>query len=613
MDRRAFLIAWSLLALAKVLLALVLPLFGDEAFYAWEARHPAWSYSDLPPMTAWLAAVGRALLPGEAGVRLLFLALGLALPWQLRAWAARQYGEAVGWRAAWLALLVPGAVALGVLALPDVPLAVVSVAACAAFQRALGDPRPGPWLGLGALLAIGLLCHYRFGLVLVALAMATCLLPAGRASLRGPGPWLAALVACAGLLPLLAFNLANDLAGLRFQLLDRHPWRWQASAWRQPLEQALLVGPVLAGLLLAAGWRAARSPGAAGRVPAVLALSMLILVMTIGAFADDQRFRWHWPLPAWLWLLPVLAQDWPAWRPWLRRVAVASSALPVVLVLAWLASAGAPGQAARWLDAKRFPANFTGWREAADWISPIAGQGGVLVADNFMLAAALDFHLDPRRRGPLFVLDDPANAWHGRAAQLAIWGVDEAALASHGGPGVLLAEETARRFSDRHAWYRGLCDRLAGLRLDGQLLLHGGRKRFVRWRFEDIDAGAGCRQPGALPPLGWFELPDRVVAGSDLAGFGWVVQAGLGIEVVEVLVDDAPVARLARTVEVAWPRERWGEVGDPAGDRVGVEVRVPGAALLRGRREVTLVAVRGDGLRWPIGTWTVQVVPAARR
>lgn len=35
-------------------------------------------------------------------------------------------------------------------------------------------------------------------------------------------------------------------------------------------------------------------------------------------------------------------------------------------------------------------------------------------------------------------------------------------------------------------------------------MLHGGRKRFVRWRFEGVDAGAGCRQPGVLPPLGWF-------------------------------------------------------------------------------------------------------------
>lgn len=104
-----------------------------------------------------------------------------------------------------------------------------------------------------------------------------------------------------------------------------------------------------------------------------------------------------------------------------------------------------------------------------------------------------------------------------------------------------------------------------------------------------------------------------MAAGSDLAGFGWVVQAGLGIEVVEVQVDDRPVARLPRTVEVDWPRERWGEVGDPAGDRVGVEVRVPAEALVPGRRRIALVAVRGDGLRWPMGTWIVQVEPAARR
>ncbi|MBX3726630.1 MAG: glycosyltransferase family 39 protein [Xanthomonadales bacterium] len=607
MDRRAFLIAWSLLALAKLVLAVALPLFGDEAFYAWESRHPAWSYSDLPPLTAWLMAVGRLLLPDELGVRLPFLLLGLALPWQVQALAARQFGEATGWRAGGLALLLPVAAALGVLALPDVPLAVISVAVAATFQRALAGAGLRAWLALGGWLAVGLLCHYRFGLVLVALAVTTLLLPAGRASLRGPGPWAAAALAALGLLPLLVFNLAHGLAGLRFQVLDRHPWQWQDSAWLQPLEQALVVGPVLVAMLLVAALRAARRPLASAQVPALLALVLLAVVFGLGSFADAQRFRWHWPLPAWLWLVPVLARDWPAWSPWLRRAAVATSGLLAALVLAWLAGAAVPGQSARLLAGKGYPANFSGWREAAGWVAPIAGQGGLLAADNFMLAAALAFYLPEDRRGPLYVLDDPANAWHGRAAQLEIWGVDEAALAASGEGGWLLAEETARRFSDRHAWYRDLCQRFSGLRLDGQLSLDGGRKRFVRWHFESHDADAGCRQAGALPPLGWFELPRRLPAGSDLAGFGWVIQAGLGIEAVEVLVDGRAVARLPRTVEVAWPRERWGAVGDPAGDRVGVEVRVPAAALAPGRRRIELVAVRADGLRWSMGQWPVQV------
>ena len=75
--RRAFWVAWGALVLLRALLGSQLPLLGDEAFYAWEARHLAWAYSDVPPMTAWLIAAGTALAgAGESGVRLGFLALG---------------------------------------------------------------------------------------------------------------------------------------------------------------------------------------------------------------------------------------------------------------------------------------------------------------------------------------------------------------------------------------------------------------------------------------------------------------------------------------------------------------------------------------------------------
>ena len=55
--RVKFVAIWSLLLLAKVLLAASLPLMVDESFYAWEGRYPAWAYSDLPGLTAFLAAI----------------------------------------------------------------------------------------------------------------------------------------------------------------------------------------------------------------------------------------------------------------------------------------------------------------------------------------------------------------------------------------------------------------------------------------------------------------------------------------------------------------------------------------------------------------------------
>ena len=46
--RVMFLVLWALLQSAKIALAARLPLFVDEAFYAWEGRHLDWAYSDVP-------------------------------------------------------------------------------------------------------------------------------------------------------------------------------------------------------------------------------------------------------------------------------------------------------------------------------------------------------------------------------------------------------------------------------------------------------------------------------------------------------------------------------------------------------------------------------------
>lgn len=601
MSKPVFVGGWVLLALAKLALAWALPLFGDEAFYWWESQRPAWSYSDLPPLTAWLVALGAWAVPGELGLRLPFWLLGLLLPWQLVAIARRDYDEATAWRAGTLALLLPLAALLGVLALPDVALVVVSVWTVDAVARALAAGSGRGWLEAGLAAAIGLLCHYRFAALLLVLALVLLGHRRGRLALRGAGPWLAAAVAALGLLPLLWFNLANDMASVRFQLLDRHPWAWQGSGWLQLPEQALVTSPLLLGLLGWTGWRAlARRPLAwPESLFAGAAVVLWLLFFVLGFFADNERFRWHWPLTACVLLLPALAARLPLLPRLLRVASWSVAGLVLVLVVGYLAAALLPGRAGDWLDGKRFPANFSGWREAAAWVDGSAGGGNRLVVDNFMLGATLDFYRDPADTRPILVLDDALNGQHGRAAQLMLWGIDETALAAAPAqPGWLVVEETARRFSDRWAWYHGLCARFSGLVLDQALTLHGGRKRFVRWRFDAYSPRPSCTRPAAIPPLGWVELPAQVRLGAPLPVFGWVVQPGLGIEAVEVRVDDGPALGLVREVDIDWVEQRWGEVGDPAGRRIGFRAEVATAGLAPGAHRVSVRVRRSDGLDW---------------
>lgn len=488
--RAAFVTVFVVLQAAKLWITCTLAPFVDEAFYWQESRHPAWGYSDLPPLTAWLIRLGESVAGhGVFGMRWPFLLMGAALPLVVLATARRLFGARAGWQAGLCCLALPLAGSLGVLALPDVPLTVAIALAVHALLRAMDENRTWQWLLLGAMLALAWMTHYRAAMIMLAGLLLFTLAPRGRAQWRRHGFWLAMVVAAAGLLPLAVSNLQLGGAGLDFQLLRRNPWSFHADALVQPLEQALTCTPLLYALMLWAAWQCLRRvrEGAPWDVLAITALTFVLGYFVFGLFADDTRFRVHWPLPGYLPLLvalPVLLAGLPHRRVF-RAVLVATFALAAAGQLAALAYAGAAasGRGVMLLHGlKAFPDNFVGWRQSAAetqrWLARMP-PGSVLAADNFMLAAELDFQLDGRDR--IYVLDSPLNVRHGRAPQLAVWRMDEAGLrAAHAGAPVLLAvDETALRERQRPQWLGSLCARVADPRFLGRLDLYSGERRFA--------------------------------------------------------------------------------------------------------------------------------------
>ena len=487
--RAAFVTAFAVLLAIKLAIACTLAPFGDEAFYWQESRHLAWGYSDLPPLTAWLIRLGEDVAGhGLFGMRWPFLAIGSALPWLVVAFARRLFGAStMAWQAGLWCLALPLAGSLGVLALPDVPLTVAIMLALLALARAMDGDRWRDWLLLGAALAVCWLAHYRAAMPMLAGLLLCTFSPRGRRQWRRGGFWLALAVAALGLLPLLVSNWRQDGAGLAFQLVQRNPWRFHADALVQPLEQALACTPLLYGLLLWTAWRCwrRRGEGAPWDVLAWTSLTFIVVYFVAGLFADDLRFRAHWPLPGYLPLLaalPVLWRPLAARRGWrlFAGAAFALAALGQLTSLAYLGLAAWPGGARALAGMKAFPRTFVGWREsgaAARTLLRAQPSGSVLVADNFMLAAELDFQLDGRL--PVYVLDSPLNTFHGRAPQLTVWHRDGAALrADHAGAPMLLAVgEDALRVHDRAGWLGGLCSRIDDPRPLRRLDLYDGRKR----------------------------------------------------------------------------------------------------------------------------------------
>ncbi|WP_240669161.1 glycosyltransferase family 39 protein [Dyella sp. M7H15-1] len=505
--RAAFVTIFLCLLGVKLVLAAKLQPFGDEAFYWQESRHPAWGYSDLPPLTAWLIRLGESVAGhGVLGMRWPFLLLGSCLPWLLVAFGRRAFDVRAGWQAGVLCLCLPLAGSLGVLAMPDVPLTVAGAAAMLALLRAMDNNRWCDWLLLGVALAICWMSHYRAAMFMLAGLFLFLLTPRGRAQWTRGGFWLAMVVAATGLVPLAISNWQQHGDGLAFQLMQRNPWRFHADTLVQPLEQAVTCTPLLYVCLLWTVWRCGcrRHEGRPWDVIALLSLTFIVVYFVAGLFADDQRFRVHWPLPGYLPLLAALPVLWRDVRVW-RWVAMAGAGLALfaqLVGLSYLGLAAHPATAS-WLGAARaFPTAFIGWEESADIAkAQLVVQPAVLVADNFMMAAELDFQFDGQR--PVYTLDSPLNVKYGRAPQVALWALDESALRQRhaGEPVLLVVDEHALRERERAPWFGSLCTRIAHLQPLRRLSLFDGRKSVAFYRGDAVIARdpGGCARAWRYP------------------------------------------------------------------------------------------------------------------
>lgn len=142
--------------------------------------------------------------------------------------------------------------------------------------------------------------------------------------MRDPRIWMALTVGAVSWLPLLFWNTDHDDAGLRFQLVDRHPWRFQIGGLWFVLIQTVAVTPLLAWAMVKVGLAGTRSGGgsrAQWRYFGLLGGISTVAIFVLGFFSDAERISFHWPLPGYLALLvavPVILMRWP--HP-LRRTA----------------------------------------------------------------------------------------------------------------------------------------------------------------------------------------------------------------------------------------------------------------------------------------------------
>jgi len=211
--------ALYLVLAARVVMAALVPLTADEAYYWLWSKHLDWGYLDHPPLIAWLIRAGTMLLGDSVlGVRASGILLSGLATWFV--WEAARTLLKDQARAAAAALLFNLTLMIGVemlAATPDMPSIATSAALlfCLARLQQSGNSKWWLWAGLAA--GLSLLSKYSAFFLLAGAFLWLLLSPRARGWLRTPWPWSAALLALLIFLPNLIWQTNHDWETFAFQ------------------------------------------------------------------------------------------------------------------------------------------------------------------------------------------------------------------------------------------------------------------------------------------------------------------------------------------------------------------------------------------------------------
>ena len=306
---------------ARAVMAAMVPLTADEAYYWLWSKHLDLGYMDHPPAIAWLIRAGTLLLGNTPlGIRasgIILSALATLFVWE----AARTLLKNET-RAFIAALLFNLTLMIGVemlAATPDTPSIATSAALLFCLARLQQSGNGKWWLWAGIATGLSLLSKYSAFFLLAGSFLWLVLSPRMRAWLRTPWPWSAALLALLIFLPNLYWQTQHDWDTFAFQFGRVIGHQWTGRFLLEFLGAQLgLASPFIFILGVAGLVRARRDSDLF--LPAMLVWPALIYFLV---HALHDRVEGNWPgflYPAFA-ILAVSQFSDSGWRKWCTRLA----------------------------------------------------------------------------------------------------------------------------------------------------------------------------------------------------------------------------------------------------------------------------------------------------
>ena len=299
-GRGILLLALGLTAL-RLIAAGTIHLTEDEAYYRLWAEHLQAGYLDHPPMIAWWIRAGE-LVGGDTplGVRLLPV-LGSGLSTWLIGDLTRRLGaeprtafRAALWYNATLTVCLGG-----MLATPDAPASLFWMVTLWALARFWAERGAVWWLVAGAAAGLAVLSKYSGLFLAPGVLLWLWLAPGGRAELRKPGPWAAALVATLIASVNVVWNAQHHWLTFAKQFGRAAPHGLALGHVAELIgEQVLLFTPLMAVYAVMGarrGWRERAETGAVQLMLPLATAAPFAVYLLIHSLHD--RVQGHWPVP----------------------------------------------------------------------------------------------------------------------------------------------------------------------------------------------------------------------------------------------------------------------------------------------------------------------------
>ena len=366
--------------------------------------------------------------------------------------------------------------------------------ALGAFERALRTNSAFFWILTGLSTACGLSTHYRFVLYPLAALGLLFFKRRSREHFRNPYLYLAMMIAAIGLVPMIWFNLNNELSGASFHLVERHPWEFQTSGLLHIFKQAGLVTPPLYVCFLLTLIRLFKEAQRKEDAALLFSVSItnLMVYMLLAPWTDASSTSIHWPLSGYFPLLVAFPGTLIQVGNWIeqRRTAISGSgAVRIILMLGFTGTltglVGVGSQAYQEQLQPVFEKAFflTRWPVGNPSVSiPVkcwsefSDKRPLLITDNYYTAAQLKFAGFTNR---VITLDRDKAVRDGRATQLALWRMDADAIQEYGGqPALYITEDSTLLQANKIDLMTEMCHVSQTVRPSTPLSLFAGDKAF---------------------------------------------------------------------------------------------------------------------------------------